>query len=175
MTAIIYIRISTTLFLSIAQLDNDIRSERTILGMKQAVKEGRWLWNAPLGYRFKYINQKSCLEPSEHKDIVKKIFKDFISGKKQYEIVGDLLKSGINISKQHLNGILRNYLYIGKLKTKFFEKPVDGIHEPIVDEITFYKAQSIINPKANSTYGFKYSDEFPLKRFLKCPYCPVYG
>ncbi len=50
------------LFSSIAQLDNDIRSERTIMRMKQAIKEGRWLWNAPYGYKYEYSNQEvlSC-------------------------------------------------------------------------------------------------------------------
>ena len=47
---------TATLFSSIAQLDNDIRSERTIMGMRQAIKEGRWLWNAPYGYKYKYTD-----------------------------------------------------------------------------------------------------------------------
>jgi len=162
---------TASLFSLIAQFDNDIRTERTKLGMQQAVKEGRWLWNAPFGYTYKYVNQKSYLTPSEDAGTVKKIFNDFITGKKQYEICNDLAKSGIKISKQHLNGILKNYLYIGKLKTKCVDQLIDGVHESIIDEITFYKAQNILNPKANKTYNLKYQDEFPLKRFLKCPYC----
>ena len=162
---------TATLFSSIAQLDNDIRSERTRLGMRQAVLEGRWLWNAPYGYTFKYLNQKSYLVPSDKAGIVKKIFKDFASGKKQYEICSDLLKSGIKISKQQLNGILRNLLYIGKIKTKLTDELIDGVHEHLIDDITFYKTQDILNPKSEHTYNIKYQDKFPLKRFLKCPYC----
>jgi len=134
---------TATLFSSIAQLDNDIRSERTIMGMKQAIKEGRWLWNAPYGYKYEYNNQKSYLVPSGDADAVKKIFKDFISGKKQYEICDGLEKIGINISRQHLNNLLRNPLYIGKLKTKLFDGLIDGIHKPLINDITFYKAQNI--------------------------------
>jgi len=153
------------LFSIIASLDNNIRAERTKAGMKQAVKEGRWLWNAPFGYTYKYINQKSYLIPSQDADIVRKIFTDFINGKKQYQIADEL-----NLSRQHLSNILKNPLYIGKLKTNFFDKLTDGIHEPIIDEITFYKAQYILNPNKKS-YNIKYKDLFPLKGFLKCPLC----
>jgi site-specific DNA recombinase len=162
---------TATLFSSIAQLDNDIRTERSVLGMKQAVKEGRWLWNVPFGYTFKYENQKSYMIPTKDASIVKKIFDDFINGKRQYEIIDDLKNTGIKINKSHLNIMLRNYLYIGKLKTKFFNELINGLQEPIIDEITFYKAQNILNPKENNTYNIKYQNEFPLKRFLKCPNC----
>ncbi|NQT67451.1 MAG: recombinase family protein [Actinobacteria bacterium] len=161
---------TATLFSSIAQLDNDIRSERTVLGMKQAIKEGRWLWNAPLGYKYKYVNQKSYLIPSEDADTIRKIFKYFIDGKKQYEICEEFKKSGIKVSKQHLNNILRNPLYIGKLKTKLSDELIDGVHEHLIDDVTFYKAQNILSPNKNH-YNIKYTDEFPLKRFLKCPEC----
>jgi DNA invertase Pin-like site-specific DNA recombinase len=162
---------TSSIFSLIAQLDNDTRAQRTKQGMQQAVREGRWLWPKAFGYIYKYINQKSYLTPSDDAGTVKKIFKDFISGKKQFEICDDLSKCGIKMSKQHLNGILRNYIYIGKLKTKLFDELIDGVHEPIIDEITFYKAQNILNPISNKTYGLTYNDEFPLKRFLKCPYC----
>ena len=162
------------LFSIVAQLENNVRSERTKIGMKQAVKEGRWLWNAPFGYTNEYINNKSYLKPTEDASIVKKVFADFISGKKQYEIANDLSLSGVNITKQHLNNMLRNPLYIGKLKTNFFDELITGLHEPIIDEITFYKAQEILNPSKKNTYNIKYNDLFPLKKFLKCPDCNRY-
>jgi len=56
-------------------------------------------WNAPLGYKYKYVNQKSYLIPSDDADTVRKIFKDFINGKKQYEICEELKESGIKISR----------------------------------------------------------------------------
>lgn len=35
---------------SFAQYDNDIRAERSKGGMEQGVREGRWQWQAPIGY-----------------------------------------------------------------------------------------------------------------------------
>jgi hypothetical protein len=43
--------------------------------------------------------------PSEDAPIVLMIFNEFLSGKKQFEIVENLSQSGINITKQHLNVI----------------------------------------------------------------------
>lgn len=162
--------LSANFFSMFAQFDNDVRSERTKTGMTQATKEGRWLWNAPLGYRFEYIHNKSYLVPDDNASIVVNIFNSFVSGKKQYEIIEELKEQGINLTRQRLNNILRNYLYIGKIKTKLVDEIITGLHKPLIDEATFYKVQELLNPK-RSTYGFTYCNEFPLKRFLKCPIC----
>lgn len=35
---------------NISQFDNDIRAERCSGGMKEAIREGRYVWKAPIGY-----------------------------------------------------------------------------------------------------------------------------
>lgn len=39
-----------------AELDNNIRSERTISGMKAAFENGHWPWQAPIGYAHTIVN-----------------------------------------------------------------------------------------------------------------------
>lgn len=34
-----------------AQFENNLKSERTTNGMKQAIQQGRWCWRAPFGYK----------------------------------------------------------------------------------------------------------------------------
>lgn len=46
-----------------AQFDNDVRSERTYNGMKEAVAQGRWVWRAPVGYRNVRVDNKANIEP----------------------------------------------------------------------------------------------------------------
>jgi len=87
---------------SFAQYDNDQKSQRTLIGMKQAVKEGRWIWLPPFGYKYEKINNKSFLVFSKDKLIVEIIFNDFSNGKKQCEIVEDLKNIGIKIGSQPL-------------------------------------------------------------------------
>jgi site-specific DNA recombinase len=157
---------------SFAQYDNDQRSNRTKSGMMQAVKEGRWVWNAPFGYEYKREDgKKFYLIPSEDKGTIINIFNDFINGKKQVEILEELKSKGYKFSKQRLNEVLRNPLYIGKIKTSFFPDVKDGIHEPIISEETFYKAQKMLNGKGDPNNKSKISKDFPLRKFLKCPEC----
>ena len=40
-----------TILAGFAQFDNDVRAERTVVGMREAIVRGRWVWRAPLGYR----------------------------------------------------------------------------------------------------------------------------
>ena len=73
--------------------------------------------------------------------------------------------------------LLKNKGYIGKvLVPAFKEEPahwVDGIHEGIVSEATFYAVQDIIEGrKKNMPNKFQtVRDEFPLRGFLTCAQC----
>jgi site-specific DNA recombinase len=156
---------------SFAQYDNDQRSQRTRMGMIQAVKEGRWVHKAPLGYRNNKKEGEPSLVPTEEKIIVEKIFSDFARGKKQHRIIEDLKEVGITLSKQTLNKILSNSLYIAKIKTSFFDYPINGDWEPIVNDVVFYKSQDILSKKSLSSIIIKKTDDFPLRRFLLCPNC----
>ena len=156
---------------SFSQYDNDQRSQRTRSGMVQAVKEGRWVWKAPLGYRFITKEGKSYLIPSEERFIIEKIFTDFSHGRKQYEIINDLKLLGFAISKQTLNKILAKPVYIGKIKSVFFDVPISGLQEPIINETLFQNVQDILNRRTKSHYSKDTLEDFPLRHFLKCPVC----
>ena len=43
-------RLNGNLMSAIAQFDNDVKSERTVVGMKAALKLGHWTHKAPIGY-----------------------------------------------------------------------------------------------------------------------------
>ncbi len=154
-----------------AQFDNDQRSHRTRLGMIQAVKEGRYVHKAPLGYRNNKKDGESSLMQTDEKIIIEKIFTDFSHGKKQHEIISDLKQIGITIAKQSLKKILLNPVYIAKMKTSFFDYLVKGDWEPTIDEIVFGKVQDILAKKSISYSIKNVDDDFPLRRFLKCPQC----
>lgn len=156
---------------SFAQFDNDQKSQRTLIGMRQAVKDGYWIWHAPLGYKLERVNNKSFLLFSKDKKIVENIFNDFLNGKKQYEILESLKNGCIKMSLQKIAYILNNPTYMGKIKTSLFEELIQGLHEPIIDEVSFYRIQDILNKKPKEFHHVIKSSEFSLTRFLKCPYC----
>jgi hypothetical protein len=78
---------------------------------------------------------------------------------------------GIKISKQKISYILKNPVYIGKIKTIFFDEFIQGIHKPLIDKITFYKEQNLLNKNYKQVYKSDFNKDFPLRKFLKCPLC----
>src|SRR5215203_3765220 len=64
-----------------AQFDNDVRSERTLAGMKAALSLGRWTFQAPLGYLNapKWSNSSLVQDPARG-PLVKQAFEDLASG-----------------------------------------------------------------------------------------------
>ena len=49
-----------------AQFENEQRAERCKGGMVEAVKEGRWVWLAPFGYRNTRVNGKKNIAPENN-------------------------------------------------------------------------------------------------------------
>ena len=60
-------KLMETMLAGLAQFDNDLRAERTVVGMKEAVSRGRWVWAAPLGYE----NSRDRVGPSLRPDPVR--------------------------------------------------------------------------------------------------------
>ena len=64
---------------TVAQLDNDVRSERVTDGMVKCLESGRWPWKAPLGY-LNYTDptgRKEIVLDSERHETVTYIFEEF--------------------------------------------------------------------------------------------------
>jgi len=67
---------------AVSQFDNDVRSERTVAGMKAAADEGRWTFPAPLGYRIVSTNGSSRMEPDpDRAPLVRSAFELFATGR----------------------------------------------------------------------------------------------
>ena len=158
-----------------AQFDNDVKSERTSKGMIEALKAGRWVHKAPIGYSFKLTPEgKRNLFPDENAIFIKNAFKYFNKGiYKQTEIIEKLKKEGFkNISKQFFNKIIRNSLYAGILFNGLIDEPFKGSFEPIISEGDFYLAQSILNKKnILNKKRLRENPDFPLRNSIICPYC----
>lgn len=66
---------------AVAQLDNDMRADRTVAGMKEARALGKWTFKAPLGY----LNagrkaSPSLIQDSERGPLVKQAFELYATG-----------------------------------------------------------------------------------------------
>lgn len=80
---------------AMAQFDNDMRADRTKLGMRAALDRGRWVWQAPLGYRNgARVNGEPSLVPDVGAEAIQAAFTDVADGRATPAAAFDRLRAG---------------------------------------------------------------------------------
>jgi len=158
---------------NIAQFDNDIRSERCAGGMKDAMRDGRYVWMAPIGYNNVKVGGKATIaQDLKMAPIVLETFNLIASAVYPTEVVrrmmtkkGFLNRQGKPFSKGYFYKMLQNEIYAGWI-VKFGEKH-KGIFEAILTEELFNQVQRVLKNKGrkNSPHITDHPD-FPLRRFI---------
>ncbi len=167
-------RFMENIIANVAQFDNDVRTERSVNGMKEAIREGRYVWNAPFGYTNSTINNKSNIVQNQYAYIVKEAFELVAENSMPVEQIRKFLAAKLeteNIrlpSKTRFPIMLRNELYAGWIGQ--FGERNKGTFTPIITESLFDKVQRTINGnvKINHMRVVKHPD-FPLRRFIYHP------
>jgi site-specific DNA recombinase len=166
---------------TLAQWDNEVRSERTIAGMTTATRHGKWCYKAPVGY-LNDPNSPGGLRPDPSRvDLVKKAFELFDGGFTKGEVLLRIRaagltmpKSGKLISAQTLDKLLRNPPYCGWITSTGWDIEVRGDFAPIVDEARFRRtSERLSGGPTERQSGSKNSVDFPLRGFLRCAVCGV--
>jgi site-specific DNA recombinase len=163
-----------------AQFDNDVRSERTLAGMRAALALGRWTFKAPLGYlnAAKWSNCSLVHDP-ERGPLVKRAFEDLASGRfTKQEVIrratgaGLRTRQGLPMSPQTFGQLLRNRIYIGQVESPDCGVSARGDFEPLIDEDTFYRAQAVLDGRVVVTAPRQRNHpDFPLRGFVRCESC----
>lgn len=164
-------RFTETILASVAQFDNEIRAERSKGGMIDAVTQGRWVWQPPIGYRTIRHQGKGTIEPDPvFAPIIREAFRLLDEGHQGSRVVREYLrKHGVSRSTSTFFRLIHNPVYIGKIHAfgKVFDAKPPFL--PLVDEATFYRAQRALKPSnLPQTYQVE-TDEFPLRGSIKCP------
>lgn len=144
-----------------AQLERENIKERMSMGMHARIKEGKWRGGSqvPFGYDYEPALEKLVVNEWESM-IVKHLFEAFAEGQSLYSIAeemrekGHVLKNG-KVDNRNLRYILRNKTYCGYMR--HLDEWIKGLHDAIVDEETFDKAQIILdeNKKRYEELGYK--------------------
>src|SRR5258706_5744013 len=93
-------RFMENIIANVAQFDNDVRTERSVGGMRDAVRDGRYVWRAPIGYKNGRVDGKANIMQSDKADLVKKGFE--LIAEKRYSlniILNTLSSMGLKISR----------------------------------------------------------------------------
>ena len=174
-------KIMLAIYLAAPEVDNDRRALNIFHGIRRGKKEGRWLGACLRGYKnTRDENNRPIIAPEggTQEKLVRSAFKEFAEGMHNIEeLRKKLYKQGLKCERNSFWMLLRNKGYIGKvLVPAYKDEPAywtDGIHEPIVDEETFYAVQDILEGRKKKIPN-KFQtirDEFPLRGYLTCPQC----
>ena len=173
-------KLMETVLAGFAQFDNDVRTVRVSIGMQSRVKQGRWVWSAPLGYKNASDGAGPILIKDELRaDLIKHLFEEFSKGiYSQKEIcymangLGLRTKAGKFISQQTMHKILSNKVYAGYICSSMVAEDVKGLHDALITEQIFYQCQDIISGKKSiANIRSVNNPAFPLRGLLRCADC----
>ena len=166
-----------SILLVLAELDNNIKSERTTDGMTAAFDNGRWPWGAPIGYRHTVLNGKKTLTllPG-YKTLLNTLFKEASLGVfTKVELANRLNKNGFKklfgkeASDKTIDKILNKKFYFGVMEAKSWKLEKEHTYETVTDKETWLKAYNSINSKG--VIRQSRNENFILRRAVLCGEC----
>ncbi len=164
-------RFMENILANVAQFDNDVRTERCVGGMKQAMQEGRYVWSAPVGYTNGRINGRANLVLSDKAPLVVQTFNEVASGIFSVNEVrlrmaqrGLTQGDGKPFAKSRFYRLLNNITYTGNIAS--FGQRIKGSFEPIISEELYNQVQRRIKSKKTSRNYIIENPDFPLRRFV---------
>lgn len=129
------------------QYEREVIYMRTRAGMKERVKKGLWMGGGRTPYGYYYDRNDGILHPKEDEaEVVRKAYRLYIDGYSCDRISKMLGFKGERIVIQ----ILKRKSNIGIIEYKGEE--YKGLHEPIVDENTFYQAQEYMKKRHTNSH-----------------------
>ncbi len=158
------------------QMDNELRRDKVVTGMKELLLKGYWVWAAPRGY--KDLNKGRAMERklivNKEGKLLKKAFQwKAYQQLPNVEIAKRLQQQGLKINDKRLNNLFKNPFYCGIITSKLIPgRVIEGHHEPLISKKLFLEVNKIREEKR--VHGFVYDNEnenLPLKIFTKCDKC----
>ena len=168
-------RLTLNVLLSFAQFEREVTAERIRDKVAASKRKGMWMGGAiPLGYDV--IDKALVVNPHEA-TAIRTIFAEYLAQVSVRELAVRLDALGV-VSKQRTNrhgqvsggtsfsrgalyNILRNPIYIGKTRHK--EKLYEGLHDAIIDDVTWQSVQTQLADHGGKTIS---STRRSVKRLL---------
>ncbi|MFT9082522.1 recombinase family protein [Liquorilactobacillus satsumensis] len=161
-----------------AQLEREQIKERMQMGKMGRAKTGKAMnwWNPAFGY----IYNRETYDIDQFKaDIVKRIYKDYLSGTSINKIAENLNSEG-HLGKDRqwsfrtVRMILANSDYTGNVK--YHGKIYAGQHTPIIDQKAFETTQKELKIRQQEAYSKNnnprpFQSKYILSGLLECKYC----
>jgi site-specific DNA recombinase len=167
------------LLAAMAQFDNDARAERTIAGMREGARRGRWMWRPPLGYRKGAPSPSASLVPDpDAAALLADGFEAIASGRlsrpaalRELTAHGLRTRGGRVLSSQTFHSTLKKPIYKGRILKPEWDIDVPGDFEPLVTAAVFDTVQDILDGKKPTRSHTRDHPDFPLRRVVRCGRC----
>jgi site-specific DNA recombinase len=163
-----------------AEHDNNVRAMRSIDSMKSALRDGKWMFKAPIGYENKKLGKKNTIIVIDSKAalIIRMIFEEYIKGIYTFHQVAEIvkkydIKNEYNVTQQVVAKVLRNKLYYGWIEVLKWGISNEGKHDQIISKEKYLKANAIISGnKGHKQIRIRNHPDFPLRgvRCMNCNY-----
>ena len=171
-----------TVMAAVAELDNNMRSDRTVAGMKMAIEKGRWPFMVPVGYRRirNAHGEPTLAHDPQRAPLVRQAFELYATGHyTKQQVLNKVTAMGLRTihgNKLTLSTFVRalaNPIYEGKLDVKAWNQKVSGNFAPIVSEEIFNRVQLVAQGRKTNTPVTHFRDNplFPLRGSIRCPCC----
>ena len=156
-----------------SQYDNQLRREKCMAGVKEALLRGQWCHRAPWGYDEIVINKKRDIKLNDRGKLLQKAFYWKATEKiTNLEITKRFATYGVKLDEKRLSMYFRNPFYCGLIAHASLDgELVEGNHEKMVSKELFLRVNEFLSKNVQG-YSIHEEDEaIPLKRFLKCGHC----
>ncbi|HQU18101.1 MAG TPA: recombinase family protein [Fimbriimonadaceae bacterium] len=153
-----------------AQFDNDVRSERTYNGMREAVAQGRYVWRAPVGYRNVRIDGIANIEVNPNTaPLIIEAFERVARKNRVAEVIDWLNEHGIPMRRNGFYAMLRNKVYIGLIDSFGLQSRGALPFTPLVSVELFEMAQAALRSTNYPETVQRDHADFPLRGTVRCP------
>ena len=166
---------------SMAQFDNDVRSERTVAGMKARLERGGWTFRAPLGLQngLDADGEKILLPDPQRAPLVTKALELFATGLYSKRQVLDIVtrlglrtKAGKRLSPQTFCQLLRKPIYAGVREVRVWGVCQQSNAAALISIETFNRIQDLLRGRLSAVAPReRRHPDFPLRHFVRCGYC----
>ena len=163
-------RLLRNIMLTFAQFERELTSERTKDKLLERANKGMWNGGGlPFGYK---IVDKRLVPEEQKSQKLKQIFAIFAettSLAKTYQLLRErkiFNDKNLSFSKAHLQSILRNPIYTGKMR--FSGKIYQGLHQPLISEDLFSYVQQFRRERFRRLRLYK---DYLLAGLVHCAEC----
>ena len=171
-------KIMLAFYLSAPEVENDRRALNTLVGMRRARKEGRWITTAPRGYDNRTDDRgRKVIVLNKYAPIMKWVFEMLATGHYELEELRRMcIKKGYDFKRSQFYVCFRNPVYCGRIVVPAYKNEeeyiIKGNHEPLISEELFDKVQLMLTKnRVKKNRKACIHEELPLRGFLNCPRC----